>query len=37
MVVGVCQVHFVTFILVLMENPVSKQCRPRSDAASCAI
>ena len=23
-----CQVHFVAFILFLMENPVSKQCRP---------
>ena len=23
-----CRVYFVAFILVLMENPVSKQCKP---------
>ena len=29
-----CQVYFVTFILFLMENPVSKQCRPRLEKSS---
>ena len=31
------RVYFVTFILLLMENPDSKQCRPRSDATLCGI
>ena len=31
------RIYFVPFILFLMENPVSKQCRPRSDATLCGI
>ena len=29
--------YFVAFILFLMENPVSKKCRPCSDATLCGI
>ena len=32
-----CQVYLVPFILFLMENTVSKHCRPRSDATLCGI
>ena len=31
------RVYFVALIVFLMENPVSKQCRPWSDATSCSI
>ena len=36
LVIQGCWVYFAS-ILLLMENPVSKQCRPSSDATLCGI
>ena len=36
-ILGVPALKFVTFILFFIENPVSKQCRPWSDATWCGI
>ena len=33
----ICHFRGVTFILFLMENPISKQCAPWSDATLCGV